>query len=255
MNEFDDLTDLDDVFGPLRGAARSAELSQECKMVDLMVKTHRTSEGKPMFTSRRARIATLVATGVLGFGGMAAASPSLGRDKPAEEPAVEAPVEESVIEEPVVEEPAVEEPVVEVPVVEVPVIEEVVVPEQAEEPVVEEPAAVPLVDDPDTDFDETTCLPGNHGKTVSAVARGEFPAGVLVRDAAHSTCGKNEVDEPEVDDEVDTETEVDDEVESDDEVEADESEPKAERPSRSDKAAEKSNNGNGNGNGKGKQGD
>jgi hypothetical protein len=31
-----------------------------------------------MFTSRRARVATLVAAGVLGFGGMAAASPSLG---------------------------------------------------------------------------------------------------------------------------------------------------------------------------------
>jgi hypothetical protein len=78
MNEFDDLDDLEEVLGPLRSVARSTELSQERVMVDLMVNAHRTAEGKRMFTSRRARVATLVAAGVLGFGGMAAASPSIG---------------------------------------------------------------------------------------------------------------------------------------------------------------------------------
>ena len=50
----------------------------------------------------------------------------------------------------------------------------------------------PLVDDPATTFDETMCLEGNHGKTVSAVARGELViAGIDVVDAAHSNCGKD----------------------------------------------------------------
>ena len=88
MNEFDDLTDLDDVLGPLRSGAQPAELVGESATVDLMVKSHRTSEEKHMFTSRRARIATLIAAGVLGFGGMAAASPSFGDDKLPVEPSL-----------------------------------------------------------------------------------------------------------------------------------------------------------------------
>ncbi|HSM67990.1 MAG TPA: hypothetical protein VK860_16905, partial [Ilumatobacteraceae bacterium] len=71
----------------------------------------------------------------------------------------------------------------------------------------EDPAPMPeLLDDPATPFfDESQCLPGNHGKTVSAVARGEFtyyardekgqkigdPIDVEVRDAARSSCGKD----------------------------------------------------------------
>jgi len=247
MNEFDDLTDLDDVFGPLRSVARPAELSQENATVDLMVKAHRTSEGKHMFTSRRARIATLVATGVLGFGGMAAASSSPGVDDPVEVPVVEVPVVEvPVVEVPVVEVPVVEVPVVEEPVVEEPVVEEPVVEEPViEEPVVEEPVAGDP--DPDTAFDENTCRPGNHGKTVSAVARGEFP-GVSVTDAAHSSCGKSgEVEEPEVE-----ETEPEPEETELEELEADHSEAKADRPDKSDKGAEKAANRNSNGNGNGK---
>ncbi len=258
MNEFDDLADLDDVFGPLRSAARSAELSHERATVDLMVKAHRTSEGKHMFTSRRARIATLVAAGVLGFGGMAAASPSLGRDEPVQQDTVVEPeaVEPEVVEEEVVE--PVEQEKSELVEEETP---EPVVVEESEpagaEPAVETPLV--LVDDPDTAFDETTCLPGNHGKTVSAVARGEFPAGVSVTDAAHSSCGKSS--EGDAEDETESEIEIEDETEIDDESEvekvekADKSEAKAERPGKSDKGAEKSadkgkSNGNAKSNGK-----
>ncbi len=242
MNEFDDLTDLEDVFGPLRSAARSAELSQESATVDRMVKAHRTSEGKHMFTSRRARIATLVATGVLGFGGMAAASPTLRGEQPVlQDSTVESTEELTVAEE--VETPVVPEPVVPEPVVPEPVVEESVIEERA----VELPAGDPdLVDDLGTAFDETTCLPGSHGKTVSAVARGEFPEGVSVTDAAHSSCGKT--GEPEIEDEPEDE---ESEAESD---ESEESEAKVERPGKSDRGAEKSANGKSNGNGNGKRG-
>jgi hypothetical protein len=118
---------------------------------------------------------------------------------------------------------------------------------------------VPLFeDDPLTAFDEKTCLPGNHGKTVSAVARGEFPEGVSVVDAAQSSCGKTGAgaDENESEEPVSEESAVD-EVE---ELEVEETEKpavKAERPGKGADgpsiANERSNgksNGNGNGNGK-----
>ena len=255
MNEFDDLADLDDVFGPLRSVARSAELSQESATVDLMVNAHRTSEGKHMLTSRRARIATLVATGVLGFGGMAAASPDLGGNDPEVEKAiVEESVEEQVVEVPVAEEPIVEEPVVE---------EELETEEpETEEPVVEVPAEpLPPKNDLDTDSGllKFPCKEGNHGKTVSAVAHGDIP-GVSVTDAAHSSCGKNEPkvdgddskdEKPEVggpDSEVE-QPEVDEpEIDDDSDDDSDDSKVKADRPDKSDKGAEKAANGNGNGN-------
>ena len=209
-----------------------------------------------MLTSRRARIATLVATGVLGFGGMAAASPDLGGDDPEVEKAIlEESVEEQVVEVPVVEERIVEGPVVEEeleteePETEVPVVE---VPAQVQ-PVEELPAQ----NDPDTDSGPLgfPCEKGNHGKTVSAVARGDYdlgesPESVTVTDAAHSSCGKDEkpevvgpdseVEEPEVD-----EPEIDDDSDDD----SDDSKVKADRPDKSDTGAEKAANGNGNGNG------
>jgi len=275
MNEFDDLDDLDEVFGPLRSPAQSAELSRESATIDLMVDAHHTLEGKHMLTSRRARIATLVVAGVLGFGGMAAASsPGLLGEQQAE------PEEPIVDEEPVVEDEAVdeEEPVVEKePVVEdeavdeeEPVVEkEAVVEDEAvaeDEPVVEEEVPeeeAPLsLDDPNpaTDFNEAYCEDGNHGKTVSAVARGVFdpdglyPGEVTVKMAAQSSCGKfgDDLDDGDVDEEFENET---DEVEEF-EVEKsglEESEKKAERPGnggkRDERAANAKSNGNSRGNG------
>ena len=251
MNEFDDLADLDDVFGPLRSVARPAELSQESATVDLMVNAHRTSEGKHMLTSRRARIATLVATGVLGFGGMAAASPKLGGDDPVlQDSTVESTEDLTVVQE--VEPPAVPGPVAPGPVDDV----ASVMPEPVDD-------AEPAGDaDPDIEFDESLCVvPGNHGKTVSAVARGDydlgkFPESVTVTDAAHSSCGKNEPkvdgddskdEKPEV---VGPDSEVDEPgIDDDSDDDSDDSKVKADRPDKSDKGAEKAANGNGNGNG------
>ena len=242
MNEFDDLADLDDVFGPLRSVARPAELSLESATVDLMVNAHRTSEGKHMLTSRRARIATLVATGVLGFGGMAAASPDLGGNDPEVEKAiVEESVEEQVVEVPVVEKPVVEEPVVEVLETEEP---------ETEVPVVEVLAEkLPPEDDLGTDSDEFPCEEGNHGKTVSAAAHGDIED-VSVTDAAHSSCGKDEEPEvvgPDSEDEVD-DSEVVGPEDDDSDDDSDDSKVKADRPDKSDRGAEKAANGNGNGN-------
>ena len=61
-----------------------------------------------------------------------------------------------------------------------------------------------LVDDPDTEFDETLCAEGNHGRTVSSVAQATEPGpghGAVVSEAAHSSCGKTGDDE--ADDEAD----------------------------------------------------
>ena len=248
MNEFDDLADLDDVFGPLRSVARPAELSQESATVDLMVNAHRTSEGKHMLTSRRARIATLVATGVLGFGGMAAASPKLGGDDPVlQDSTVESTEDLTVVQE--VEPPAVPGPVAPEPVAPEPVDDVAqVVPERVDD---EEPAGDA---DPDIEFDESLCVvPGNHGKTVSAVAHGDIPS-VSVTDAAHSSCGKNEPkvdgddpkdEEPEV---VEPDSEVEQPEVDEPEIDDDSDDPKvkADRPDKSDKGAEKAANGNGN---------
>jgi hypothetical protein len=265
MNEFDDLDDLDEVLGPLRSVARPAELSQERVMVDLMVNAHRTAEGKRMFTSRRARVATLVAAGVLGFGGMAAASPSLGggSSEPTFEPMIvqqEEPPTGTVEPEPTdTVEPEPTDTVEPEPTDTVePEPTDTVEPEPTdtvepeEEKVEPESDAVPI-DDPTTGFfNELNCAEGNHGKTVSAVARGDSDflekyamdnGGTTpsVNDAARSSCGKTDRDEG------DAEMEIESEVES---AESEKSEPKAQRPGRSDRGAERSSNGNGNGNGK-----
>jgi hypothetical protein len=58
--------------------------------------------------------------------------------------------------------------------------------------------AEPLVDDPTTDFDETQCAEGNHGATVSSIAKETPPGpghGDEVSIAAHSSCGKNADDD------------------------------------------------------------
>ena len=70
MSDFDD---LDSLLGPLREPATPAELASERAMIDLMTTSHRHAKGTIMFSSRRARVATLIAAGVIGFGGVAAA--------------------------------------------------------------------------------------------------------------------------------------------------------------------------------------
>lgn len=246
MRIFDD---PDDVFATLRLPATEEELARESEVVDRMVSAHHSTKEPPMITvprpsGRRARIATLVAAGVLGFGGVAAAGPggldplgleagddSTEVDESAPETTAgdeespettadeEATTDETETEE--TEEAAAEDGTEE----ELPVV---AVPQADAENALAEPSdgdEEPEDPDKETDFNEAYCLPGNHGKTVSAVARREAPFDdpkfddLEVRDAARSSCGKqgdaDEVDESETPEEPEGVESI--EAESDDE--------------------------------------
>ncbi len=251
-----DFEDLDDVFGALRSAATPSELSAETGMVDLMTSNHRATRGATtMFTSRRSRVAVLIAAGVIGFGGVAAAGPG-GFDLLDSEPAVTTttePVDVTTTTEAVDVTTTTE--AVEVTTTTVLVDDAMVEPAAVEPDAVDE--ATTPVDDPATDFfDESTCLPGNHGKTVSAVARGdERFEGIEVRDAARSSCGKDDDESEAVEDDSD-EVEVDDdsdEVEVDDESDDEEDSSEDHDEERSGKGAGNQQTGN-RGGGHGKSG-
>jgi hypothetical protein len=275
MSDFDD---LDDLLGPLRSPATPAELASEQHVVDLMAANH-SSKGTTMFTSRRARVATLIAAGIIGFGGVAAAGPAayqLLEDSPADDQTeIEIETEDPVTEE--VAEPEVEEPVEEVDQVDeeeqdlqdeeqegeeeeqdVEQVEE----EESEDPtlVAEEPTTA---DDPDTFFDEENdCKPGNHGKTVSAAAHGDADLATYEqRQVAQSSCGKmGDAVADDHDDETGTGTETETEVEIEETTEVEEKteevveQPAAQSKGKSDQAPGKSKGKSGGDNGKGNNG-
>ena len=259
-----------------------------------------------MFGSRSARIAALVAAGVLGFGGMAAAG------SPSAEEFLEAALEDATgeiqeieeIEESTDESEATQddaEESTEVAEESTEVAEQTEETEETEEStdepeesteeieetaeaevlgvtevLAEESGSGPELSDPDesTEFNESYCVPGNHGKTVSAVARGVFdpddayPGDVTVKMAAQSSCGKLDalpdeipVEEPAIEEPAVEESEVEVPVVE----EPAQAEERTERPGkRADGQGNgngKSNgngngksNGNGNGNGNGKRG-
>jgi hypothetical protein len=204
--------------GPLPGAtvtlsnsqgrvATTAELTDESSVVELMANAHRaaarpsTRSTSMTSMSRRTRVATLIAAGVIGFGGVAAASPggfdvlSVGADEVEE---VATTVSTTIVEE-VTTTTTAEDPDEEVEtqrrVEEESSEEEDAKVEQVEVEVIE---GVPDERDmSDARFDEDDCVTDeegnelNHGKTVSAVARGDVGFEEFeVRDAAHSDCGK-----------------------------------------------------------------
>ena len=215
MSDFDD---LDSLLGPLRDPATPAELASERATVDLMISSHRNPKGNPMFNSRRARVATFIAAGVIGFGGVAAAGGGIGRTGPADTPEVDPAPQTREVEE---------------------IEDEITTVDEAEDESDDDTFSDEIakaakagasktadVDENEADENEVevTCIPGgNHGETVSEVARGvnsDYDE-VEVRDAAHSDCGKSPDDDDdddvnEVDDDV---NEVDDDVnEVDDDV-------------------------------------
>ena len=261
MSDFDD---LDDVIGPLRGSATPAELAGETEMVSLMAHAHRTAKGNTMFTSRRARVATLIAAGVIGFGGVAAAGPGGFSLTGSDDGAITVDDTTSTTTEVPADEVEFED------------VEDVTTTTESDDvttttdgveeidAAIEDAAAteaLPLVDDPDTAFNEEYCEPGNHGKTVSKAAHGELMVPskddetVMVKasvvDAAHSMCGKMDAtvdtEEPDVDE---TEVEAVEETDQTDTEQPTKQHGKPESPGNSAKGS----NGNGNGNGKGKSG-
>jgi hypothetical protein len=283
MSDFDD---LDDLFGPLRSPATPAELAPERRVVDLMAAAHHPSKESTMFTSRQARVATLIAAGILGFGGVAAAgsdgidllefnAPIVdGIEETNETPDEELPAEEGDEEVPAEEqsedgtssddldenensEQADEAEQADEPA-------DVDESEQADDAAEGDEPTEPTDPDESTVFNEAYCLEGNHGKTVSAVARGELPG--EVRDAAHSSCGKtdsesgddaDDVDEPEVDTDIETEVDTDMETEVDEDVVRRPSTPQPDHAGGKNNGngnAKNGNGNNGNGNGNGKKG-
>ena len=221
--------DLDDVFGPLRSTATTPELANEATTVDAMAHAHNASKGRiTMLNSRKARVATLIAAGIIGFGGVAAAGAGGFRslELPDEE-SVETTIASTVPDEPEeIEQPETTTETTEVP--ESSVVTTTEAPEiQAAQKEEAEEVDVPVTsfeNDPDTDFDETTCLPGNHGKSVSAAARGddnfegknEDGLDAEVRDVAHSSCGKQSDGEHEEETEAEKAADSDDDDNSDD---------------------------------------
>jgi len=285
--------DLDDVFGPLRSTATKAELADEAVTVDAMAHAHIASKGRiTMLNSRKARVATLIAAGIIGFGGVAAAGPG-GLSQTLELPEV-VPVETTIAttvpdkneEQEEQEEPEEgEKPESQVS----PASEEETVPAKedpqdlpAEEASAEE--AVPYDEEAAIAFVEANCVEGNHGKTVSAVAKGESlkdEAGddvageptpeveVHVRDAAHSNCGKPDAEHGDVieaedadvedekhksDDDGDSDHDDDDGDGRDDDDDGDESSEKAEKPAKKNGNSASKDKG-GNGRGKNPKGD
>jgi hypothetical protein len=248
MNDFDD---LDDVFGPLRSAPTDAELAGETSHVDAMARHHRRQKGHIMFTSRRARVAAFVAAGVIGFGGVAAAGPGGPfAQTDSDDTSTTSEVTTTTSEAPTTTS--------EVP----PTTSEVTTTtSEAPDEIVDDGAMVTRTmieettddaddgthdDDPDTDFDETTCLDGNHGKTVSAAARGEEGfEDVEQRVVAQSSCGKDNAD----DDDAEDQDEVDVEVEADDDDSDDGERPgqagRPDKPGRPESPGTSGNQGNG----------
>ncbi len=229
-----DFHDPDDIVDVLRGPATADELAGEAEIVELMANAHLAARGTSMHSvSRRARLATLIAIGVIGFGGVAAAgsggfdlsSPETdGADVSTTDGEFEPEVAASEL-------PEVDEILQDVPAVEETTgmdddgegqeKPELVVVEDED---VEGELVYGDLDDPNpaTTFNEAYCVTDdegnelNHGKTVSAVARGLAPfENVEVRDAAHSDCGKQRNADVEDTDELDGDDDGDDEVESD----------------------------------------
>ena len=219
--------DPDDVVDALRAPATTAELADESTAVELMANVLLTSAQpsarRTSMTSitRRTRVATLIAAGVIGFGGVAAAGPggldvlSSGSEgaettEEVEEVATTVSTTTEVTTTTVADDPAVE--VVEQQRVEAESSEEEGA--KGEQIVIDVVEPVPEDrDNPDTAFDENSCATDedgnelNHGKTVSAVARGDDGfEGFEVRDAAQSDCGK--VGRDAEDDHIDEDAEI-----------------------------------------------
>jgi hypothetical protein len=228
---------LDAFFDDLRQPATASELAGESDAVDALVTAVMSTKGSSVHilsNSRRLRVASFVAAGIIGFGGVAAAGPAVydtvaGSDDSKREELSEEPTE-SVVETTMAPEPSVPESTVasSLPANDDPEIDLAVASaDEEDDEAGEVTTTVALVDDPDTDFDETTCADGNHGNTVSSIAR-ETPRGPgkgqIVSEAAHSSCGKDgkpdddseDLDDDESDDHEDGKSDDHEDGESDD---------------------------------------
>lgn len=196
MTYFDD---PQDVIRVLQSTPTNAELEGQAAAVDMMASAQVRPAAATAPRGRRPyRLGALIAAGVIGFGSVAAAGAGgfvpfqLGRTSNdveddtvivENEPDTNEEVEHEQVDD---EQPSNEnedegdadgddpEPAA--------VADDAIVPD---EPVMEDKTQTP--------FDETDCLAGPHGRTVSAVARGlleDLDEGIGVVEAAQSDCGK-----------------------------------------------------------------
>jgi hypothetical protein len=191
---------LDDLLQTLRSPARPAEHTRRDADVDAMhhalLDASEPAMPRPA-ARRRLPVATVIAAGILGFAGVAAAGPGGFFSADAPDPSTSTVPETSTA-------PSTTETTIEPTTTEATSTTESVsttVPGNAAEPATSATedapdgttADAPLVDDPDTEFDETQCADGNHGRTVSSVAQSVEPGpdhGAAVSEAAQSSCGK-----------------------------------------------------------------
>ena len=198
----DDQPDLHRLIGALRGAATTTELAGEDAAVAAMATALADvpADVRIARSPRSLRVVAVVAASLIGVGGIAAAAAATLRPPGGR---VELRTVDTVDDSlPATAAPATTTPVTTVPSTTIPVttVPETTIPVTTipvttipGEAVSGDAGAVPLVDDPTTEFDETQCADGNHGATVGSIAK-ETPPGPAhggeVSLAAHSSCGK-----------------------------------------------------------------
>jgi hypothetical protein len=268
--------DISNLVNSLRQAGTERELLEKSSAVDTIVSatTIESTSMTPRFT-RKARIASFVAAGIIGFGGVAAAGPAVmdqigGDDTPetvvdetvttdAESATTEPEVTTTTeADETVTTEPEPELEVTTTTDVETTTTDVETTPTTDVAGDADEDGEAVLVDDPDTEFDETECAEGNHGKTVSSVARTAGRTSEDVVDAAQSSCGKDDKsddgDEETEDSDSDSDADADDsdddgDADADADADADDSDDR--NAAADDQGRSNGNGGNGNANGNG----
>jgi hypothetical protein len=206
MSPFDD---LDSALEILRGPATETELAAEEQVVGLMAANHRPGSGPKRSGGRRSHVAAILAAGVIGVGGVAAAGPGglgiIGSSHGSSPGVVDEGSVPATVPDPAVTTidtgPATERGAV---ADESPSLRATDGAsgrsddsgadasrgdDQGEDDEVAVYGALPDPD-PSTAFNEAYCVEGSLGRTVSAVALGRPPfEDVSVHDAAQSSCG------------------------------------------------------------------
>jgi hypothetical protein len=179
--------EFDKIIEALRSSANAAELSGEDADLEAMASTLAATPGtvRSFGSARSLRVVAVVAASLIGMGGIAAAGAATLR--PARDDGKTSTadtVADTTLPETTIPETTVPETTA----------PETTIPETT----VPDTAAETLVDDPTTEFDETQCAEGNHGATVSSIAKETPPGpghGEVVSEAAHSSCGKDADDD------------------------------------------------------------
>jgi hypothetical protein len=192
-----DQPDLDKVVSALRSEATPAELAGEGTAVDAMASIMASAPAtvRAFGSPRSLRVVAVVAASLIGMGGIAAAGAATFRPSTDRGDLRSA---DTVVAD-IVAHDTVDEATTTTTTTTIPGPTTVLdVTDDAGDV-----GVAPLVDDPATEFDETQCAEGNHGATVSSIAKETPPGpghGDEVSIAAHSSCGKNATDDDATDD-------------------------------------------------------